>query len=70
MISVIPTRCTCRKCRWLPTPEQIGDAHEVAVVLHLDVDSAWDVASHMSHSDTGRREIETAIMRWEAARDV
>lgn len=47
----------------------IGDAHATAVVLYLDADSAWALAGWIPHEDAAKRELEEAIMRWEAVRD-
>jgi hypothetical protein len=61
--------CGCRRCRHLPSPEEIGDQHEVAVVLYLDAESARNVAAMHPVRDMGGRELDEAADRWERLRE-
>jgi hypothetical protein len=63
------TTCTCRRCRAVPRSREIGDAHAIAVVLHLDIDSAWYVAHCLPAGDASHRELVDAITVWGDERD-
>lgn len=63
------SRCRCWRCRHLPEPIEVGDAHEVAVVLHLDFDSAHAIAGALGWKDTGAREVAEAADRWQETRE-
>lgn len=58
--------CRCQRCRRLPTPREVGDQHEVAVILHLNADAAYAVAAALAPGDTGADEIFDAVVKWEA----
>lgn len=61
--------CRCGKCSRLPRPREIGEAHEVAVVLHLTAEQALDIASFYGPSDLASREITAAACEWLEERD-
>lgn len=62
-------QCSCSRCRKLPEPFELGDAHATAVVLFLDADGARAVADGFQVGDKGGQELYEAADRWEAMRD-
>lgn len=58
--------CACARCRYAPSPKVIGDAHEIAVVLYLNAESAKALAGAMAPDDLGSIELDEAVTAWEA----